>query len=213
MILPAHSVDAHIRLNSCGTIGHRSRRLRAARVKLRYHEPRATISLNPHGIAMGEYTLNINGKSLQVSAPAEESLLSVLRNRLDLTGTKYGCGEGQCGACTVLLNGQATRSCLTPVNAVAGAKVVTIEGLERDGRLTPVQEAFLEEGAFQCGYCTSGMIMSATSLLNEEHDPTDEKIIAGMNGNVCRCGTYPRIVQAVKLASRLAAQEAKNERR
>jgi aerobic-type carbon monoxide dehydrogenase small subunit (CoxS/CutS family) len=162
---------------------------------------------------MGEYTLNINGKSLQVSAPAEESLLSVLRNRLDLTGTKYGCGEGQCGACTVLLNGQATRSCLTPVNAVAGAKVVTIEGLERDGRLTPVQEAFLEEGAFQCGYCTSGMIMSATSLLNEEHDPTDEKIIAGMNGNVCRCGTYPRIVQAVKLASRLAAQEAKNERR
>jgi aerobic-type carbon monoxide dehydrogenase small subunit (CoxS/CutS family) len=153
--------------------------------------------------AMGEYTLSVNGKSLRVNVPDEESLLSVLRNRLDLTGTKYGCGEGQCGACTVLLNGRVTRSCLTPVSAAAGAKIVTIEGLEQDGKLSPVQEAFLEEGAFQCGYCTAGMIMSATSLLNETHDPSEEQIVAGMDGNVCRCGTYPRIVQAVRLASRL----------
>jgi aerobic-type carbon monoxide dehydrogenase small subunit (CoxS/CutS family) len=158
---------------------------------------------------MGEYTLSVNGKNLRVNAPAEESLLSVLRNRLDLTGTKYGCGEGQCGACTVLLNGQATRSCLTSVSTAAGAKIVTIEGLEENGQLSPVQQAFLEEGAFQCGYCTSGMIMQATSLLAEQHTPTDEQIVKGMNGNVCRCGTYPRIVQAVKLASRLSAQEAR----
>ena len=157
---------------------------------------------------MGETTLSVNGKSLRVNAPADESLLSVLRNRLELTGTKYGCGEGQCGACTVLLNGKATRSCLTTVAAAAGAKIVTIEGLEQDGRLSPVQEAFLEEGAFQCGYCTSGMIMSATSLLNETHDPSEEQIVAGMDGNVCRCGTYPRIVEAVRLASRLAGGRA-----
>jgi aerobic-type carbon monoxide dehydrogenase small subunit (CoxS/CutS family) len=162
---------------------------------------------------MGEYTLSVNGRSLRVTAPAEESLLSVLRNRLDLTGTKYGCGEGQCGACTVLMNGQATRSCLTPVSAAAAGKIITIEGLERNGKLSPAQEAFLEEGAFQCGYCTAGMIMSATSLLNETHEPTEQQIVTGMNGNVCRCGTYPRIVQAVKLASRLAAQEARNDRR
>ena len=157
---------------------------------------------------MSEITLNVNGKILRVNAPAEESLLSVLRNRLELTGTKYGCGEGQCGACTVLMNGRATRSCLTPVSAVAAAKIVTIEGIEQDGKLSPVQAAFLEEGAFQCGYCTAGMIMSATALLNETHDPSDEQIVTGMDGNVCRCGTYPRIVQAVKLASRLAGGRA-----
>jgi aerobic-type carbon monoxide dehydrogenase small subunit (CoxS/CutS family) len=162
---------------------------------------------------MGEYTLSVNGESLRVTAPADESLLSVLRSRLDLTGTKYGCGEGQCGACTVLVNGQAARSCLTPVSAAQGAKIVTIEGLEQNGKLSHVQEAFLEEGAFQCGYCTAGMIMSATSLLRQTHNPAEEQIVTAMNGNVCRCGTYPRIVQAVRLASRLAAQEARNERR
>ena len=162
---------------------------------------------------MGEYTLNINGKGQRVSAPAEETLLSVLRNRLDLTGAKYGCGEGQCGACTVLLDGRAARSCLTPVSAAAGAKIITVEGLEHDGKLTPVQQAFLEEGAFQCAYCTRGMIMSATSLLSEVREPTEEQIVSGMNGNICRCGTYPRIVAAVRLASRYAAQEASNERR
>jgi len=163
---------------------------------------------------MGEYTLNINGRNQRVSAPAEETLLSVLRNRLDLTGAKYGCGEGQCGACTVLLDGRAARSCITPVSAAAGASIVTIEGLERDGKLTPVQQAFLEEGAFQCGYCTSGMIMQATSLLSETSEATEEQIVSGMNGNICRCGTYPRIVQAVRMASRHAAtQEAKHEHR
>ena len=155
---------------------------------------------------MGQYTLHVNGGEMRVSAPADEPLLWVLRNRLDLTGTKYGCGEGQCGACTVLLDGKATRSCLTAVSDAAGSKIVTIEGLEQNGHLTPVQEAFLHEGAFQCGYCTSGMILQATSLLNETHAPTEQQIVDGMNGNVCRCGTYPRIVAAVRMASRLAGQ-------
>ncbi|HEY2860488.1 MAG TPA: (2Fe-2S)-binding protein [Terracidiphilus sp.] len=155
---------------------------------------------------MGEYTLNLNGKSVHVQAPADEPLLSVLRNRLDLTGTKYGCGEAQCGACTVLINGRSTRSCITPVSAATGTQITTIEGLEQNGKLSPVQEAFLEEGAFQCGYCTAGMIMAATSLLNESHELTEEQIVSGMNGNVCRCGTYPRIVAAVRLASRLSTQ-------
>jgi aerobic-type carbon monoxide dehydrogenase small subunit (CoxS/CutS family) len=150
---------------------------------------------------MRDFVLNVNGAQFKVSAPPEETLLSILRNRLDLTGTKYGCGEGQCGACTVLLDGRATRSCMTPVSAAASAKIITIEGLEREGKLTRVQQAFLDEGAFQCGYCTSGMILSATALLREKPDPTDEQIINAMNGNVCRCGAYPRILDAVKRAS------------
>lgn len=150
---------------------------------------------------MSKYLLNINGKSYPVEAPEEETLLSVLRNRLNLTGTKYGCGEGQCGACTVLMNGAPTRSCSIPAAAAAGAKVVTIEGLEHEGQLTPVQEAFLEEGAYQCGYCTSGMIMSATALLRDNHAPSEEQILDAMNGNVCRCGTYPRVLAAIKRAS------------
>lgn len=155
---------------------------------------------------MPDYVLNVNGTRLHVTAPAEETLLSVLRNRLDLTGTKYGCGEGQCGACTVLLDGRATRSCLMPVSAAASAKITTIEGLEQHGLLTPLQQVFLDEGAFQCGYCTSGMIMSATSLLRDTHSPSEEQIVEAMNGNVCRCGTYPRIVAAVQHAARLSAQ-------
>jgi aerobic-type carbon monoxide dehydrogenase small subunit (CoxS/CutS family) len=155
---------------------------------------------------MPDYVLNVNGTRLHVTAPAEETLLSVLRNRLDLTGTKYGCGEGQCGACTVLLDGRATRSCLMPVSAIASAKITTIEGLEQHGALTPLQQAFLDEGAFQCGYCTSGMIMSATSLLRDAHNPSEAQIVEAMNGNLCRCGTYPRIVAAVQRASRLSAQ-------
>jgi aerobic-type carbon monoxide dehydrogenase small subunit (CoxS/CutS family) len=153
---------------------------------------------------MGDYVLDVNGTTLHVSAPADEPLLSVLRNRLNLTGTKYGCGEGQCGACTVLLNGVAARSCLTSVSTAANAKIVTIEGLEQHGALTAVQQAFLDEESFQCGYCTSGMIMSATSLLRKTPDPTDEQIVAAMNGNICRCGTYPRIVQAVRRAAHAA---------
>ena len=150
---------------------------------------------------MSKFTLNINGKNHTVDAPQDETLLSVIRNRLDLTGTKYGCGEGQCGACTVLMDGAPTRSCSIPAAAAAGTKITTIEGLEQSGHLTPVQDAFLKEGAFQCGYCTSGMIMSATALLRDNHAPTDEQILTAMNGNVCRCGTYPRILAAIKRAS------------
>ena len=150
---------------------------------------------------MGELVLNVNGKTHKVDAPEEETLLSVLRNRLNLTGTKYGCGEGQCGACTVLMDGAVTRSCSIPAAATAGAKITTIEGLEVNGRLTVVQQAFLDEGAFQCGYCTSGMIMSATALLRDMKKPNDEQILGAMNGNVCRCGTYPRILEAIKRAS------------
>jgi aerobic-type carbon monoxide dehydrogenase small subunit (CoxS/CutS family) len=157
---------------------------------------------------MGDYVLDVNGARLRVSAPADESLLSVLRNRLNLTGTKYGCGEGQCGACTVLLNGVATRSCLTPVSAAAKAKIVTIEGLEQRGALNAVQQAFLDEEAFQCGYCTSGMVMSATSLLSKTPNPSDEQIVGAMNGNICRCGTYPRIVQAIRRAAHAAEKGA-----
>ena len=155
---------------------------------------------------MGEFVLNVNGVQMRASASPEESLLSVLRNQLNLTGTKYGCGEGQCGACTVLLNGRAMRSCLTPVSAAANAKIVTIEGLETDGKLSSVQLAFLDEGAFQCGYCTSGMILSATSLLHQTPHPSDDQIVAAMNGNVCRCGTYPRIIEAVRRAAGTTAR-------
>jgi len=150
---------------------------------------------------MSKFLLQVNGKSYDVNAPADETLLSVLRNHLNLTGTKYGCGEGQCGACTVLMDGAPTRSCSIPAPAAAGTKITTIEGLELDGRLTRVQQAFLEEGAFQCGYCTSGMIMSATALLRDTHSPNHEQILDAMNGNVCRCGTYPRILAAIKRAS------------
>jgi aerobic-type carbon monoxide dehydrogenase small subunit (CoxS/CutS family) len=136
-----------------------------------------------------------------VDASPERSLLSVLRDDLDLTGTKYGCGEGQCGACTVLLNGKATRSCITPVSEAAGKQITTIEGLEREGRLHPLQEAFLETGAMQCGYCTPGMILSGVALLKENPKPTEADIVHSLQGNICRCGTYPRIVAAVRMAA------------
>ena len=150
---------------------------------------------------MSVFVLKINGEERRVEAPPEESLLSVLRNRLELTGTKYGCGEGQCGACTVLLDGQPTRSCRTPASAAAGRKITTIEGLARDGGLHPVQQAFLEQEAFQCAYCTSGMIMSAAGLLSANPHPSAEEILRSMNGNICRCGTYPRILAAVQQAA------------
>jgi aerobic-type carbon monoxide dehydrogenase small subunit (CoxS/CutS family) len=147
------------------------------------------------------FTLSVNGAEHKLDVPSDLPLLSALRDELNLTGTKYGCGEGQCGACTVLLNGNPIRSCRTPVSAAAGKKIVTIEGLEHNGQLHPVQQAFLEREAFQCGYCTSGMIMSAVALLDQTASPTDEQIIRRMDGNVCRCGTYPRIVAAIHQAA------------
>ena len=146
--------------------------------------------------------LRINNTQHSVEADPDATLLSVLRDRLELTGTKYGCGEGQCGACTVLIDGRARRSCLTTVSSVGGAHVLTIEGLENDGRLHPVQQAFLDEDAFQCAYCTSGMILAGVAFLKDHPNPTEAEIARGMNGNVCRCGTYPRIVAAVRRASR-----------
>jgi len=148
-----------------------------------------------------KYSLRINGQSFSVDADPDASLLSVLREQLDLTGTKYGCGEGQCGACTVLMDGRAHRSCVTPVSTATGKSIVTIEGLAKDDHLHPVQQAFLEEGAMQCAYCTSGMIMSAVSLLNNRENPTDSEILQFMQGNICRCGTYPRIIAAIRRAS------------
>lgn len=145
--------------------------------------------------------LEINGTRRAVNASPERSLLSVLRDDLDLTGAKYGCGEGQCGACTVLLDGQAMRSCITHVSEAVGKRITTVEGLERDGRLHPLQEAFLETGAMQCGYCTPGMILNGVSLLGGNASPTDAEIVHAMQGNICRCGTYPRIVAAVRMAA------------
>jgi aerobic-type carbon monoxide dehydrogenase small subunit (CoxS/CutS family) len=150
---------------------------------------------------MASLTLIVNGGTQTVEAPPDEPLLSVLRNRLQLTGTKYGCGEGECGACTVLLDGKPVRSCRTRAGDAAGKKITTIEGLEQNGHLHPLQQAFLDQEAFQCAYCTPGMIMAAAGLLARNPTPTDEEIAHGMNGNICRCGTYPRIVAAVRQAS------------
>jgi nicotinate dehydrogenase subunit A len=146
--------------------------------------------------------LNVNGTSRSVSVDSQESLLSVLRDQLNLTGSKYGCGEGQCGACTVLIDGTARRSCITRVGTVGDKKITTIEGLATGDRLHPLQQAFLDEAAMQCAYCTSGMIMSAASLLNQNANPSENEIIDFMEGNVCRCGTYPRIVAAIQKAAK-----------
>ena len=145
--------------------------------------------------------LYVNGSRLRIDAESDRSLLSVLRDDLDLTGSKYGCGEGQCGACTVLIEGQATRACVTKLGAAAGKKIVTIEGIEKNGRLHPLQEAFLEADALQCGYCTPGMIMSSVALLSRNPTPSEQDIIRSMEGNICRCGTYPRIVTAIRRAA------------
>ena len=152
--------------------------------------------------------LNVNGKRRTVDVEASVSLLSVLRNDLDLTGTKYGCGEGRCGACTVLLNGQLTRSCVTQVGRAAGKQITTIEGLEKDGKLHPLQEAFIKADAMQCAFCTSGMIMAATALLSKNARPSRDEIVSGMNRNICRCGVYQRIIEAIQVAS---AQTANRE--
>ena len=145
--------------------------------------------------------LLVNNKKYSVEASPDESLLNVLRNHLDLTGSKYGCGEGACGACTVLINGTSTRSCVTPAKNAVGKGVTTIEGLAENGNLHPVQKAFLKVDVFQCAYCAPGMIMSAVSLLERKPKPTEQEIQSAMQGNICRCGTYPRIVKAIQEAA------------
>jgi aerobic-type carbon monoxide dehydrogenase small subunit (CoxS/CutS family) len=148
-----------------------------------------------------QFDLRVNGRTHRVTAEAADSLLSVLRDDLNLTGSKFGCGEGHCGACTVLIDGSALRSCVVRLGAVAGKPITTIEGLANGDRLHPVQEAFLQAEAFQCGYCTPGMVMATVALLDQHPEPTETDIARVLDRNVCRCGTYPRIVKAIKAAA------------
>jgi aerobic-type carbon monoxide dehydrogenase small subunit (CoxS/CutS family) len=146
-------------------------------------------------------SFTVNGAKRTVTTDPARSLLDVLREDLGLTGAKYGCGEGRCGACSVLMDGKRVFSCVVPASAAAGTTITTIEGLVAGGSLHPVQEAFLAEGAMQCGYCTSGMILTAAALLEKNADPTDEEIVAGMDGNICRCNGYPKIQRAIRRAA------------
>jgi len=152
--------------------------------------------------------IHVNGSEFPINADAGRSLLSVIRDDLALTGTKYGCGEGQCGACTVLVDGKRVRSCVTRIDATRGKQIRTIEGLATGPVLHPVQQAFLDADALQCGYCTTGMIMSAVALLNEQPAPDREAIVAFMDKNICRCCTYPRIVTAIERAARAVKEAA-----
>src|SRR5258708_1355023 len=147
--------------------------------------------------------LVVNGVRQRVQSDPDRPLLYVLRDELDLTGAKYGCGEGQCGACTVLVDGVAVRSCQMPTRTAQGKSITTIEGLSAGGRLHPVQEAFIEAEAMQCGYCTPGMILASVSFLKKNPKPSAAEVAAGLQRNVCRCGTYPRIVAAVRMAGQL----------
>ena len=147
--------------------------------------------------------LEVNGKKYPVQYDPETPLLYVLHDELGLTGSKYGCGEGQCGACTVLIGGAPRRSCQIATSAAAGKPITTIEGLETDGRLHPVQQAFLDAGAFQCAYCTPGMIVSSVALLQSNPNPSAADIAQFLQGNICRCGTQPRIVDAVQRAAKI----------
>lgn len=142
--------------------------------------------------------LIVNGESKSVTTDPDRPLLEVLREDFHLTGTKYGCGEGRCGACTVVADGKSTHSCVTPVGSVDGQKIVTIEGLATDGQLHPIQQAFVDEGASQCGYCTAGMIMTLFSLLEEKSQPSDAEVLSKMEGNLCRCCNYVRLLSAVR---------------
>jgi aerobic-type carbon monoxide dehydrogenase small subunit (CoxS/CutS family) len=157
---------------------------------------------------MATIRLAINQKTYSIDVNPQTTLLTVLREYLDLTGSKYGCGEGQCGACTVLLDGKAQRSCITRVGSIGQKQITTIEGLAQGNQLHPVQQAFLDVGAMQCGYCTSGMIMSAVALLKQNPSPSDAQIIDAMDGNICRCGTYPRIVNAIQKAAKTGGASA-----
>jgi aerobic-type carbon monoxide dehydrogenase small subunit (CoxS/CutS family) len=146
-------------------------------------------------------TMTVNGRPTTLKSPPDRLLLEVLREDLALTGTKYGCGEGSCGACTVLLDGRPTFSCSTRMGDVAGKSITTIEGLSLGDELHPVQAAFLKDAAFQCGYCTPGMIMAAAALLEKTPSPDEAQIVEAMNGHICRCCTYPRIITAVRDAA------------
>ncbi len=157
---------------------------------------------------MATIRLTVNGKLRSVDTEPERPLLDVLREDLGLTGTKYGCGEGQCRVCTVLMDGKAVSSCVTPARMAEGKKIVTIEGLASGKRLHPVQQAFLDEDAMQCGYCTPGMIIRTVSLLESNPTPTEAQIIEGLNGNLCRCSGYVRAVAAVKRAAGAAQKRA-----
>ncbi len=150
---------------------------------------------------MADISFTLNGNDVKFSVDGERPLLSVLRTEAGLTGTKYGCGRGLCGACTVIVENKAVRSCIYPVRLADGKKVVTIEGLAKDGKLHPIQEAFVKHDAFQCGYCTAGMIMNAYGLLMSNPRPSEQDIINSMEGNLCRCGAHVRIVEAVKTAA------------
>jgi len=146
-------------------------------------------------------SFKLNGKPVSVVVEGDESLLTVIRTNLDQTGTKYGCGMGECGACTVIMDNETVRSCMLLVEDVAGKEITTIEGLSVDENLHPIQEAFVEHDAMQCGFCTSGMIMTAEGLLNSNPNPTRTEIIEGMDANLCRCGSYNRIVDAIETAA------------
>lgn len=151
---------------------------------------------------MPQFRLQVNGKEHLIDTPGDRPLLDVLREDLHLTGTKYGCGEGQCRACSVLIDGKAAISCVTPIRAVAGKKITTIEALAPDGKLHAVQQAFVDEGAAQCGYCTPGMVVRTVALLQTNPKPTDAQIIEALDGNICRCCGYPRILAAVRRVAR-----------
>ncbi len=155
------------------------------------------------------HELKINGKAVRVEVDRDRTLLGVLREDLGLTGTKYGCGEGRCGACTVLIDGQPARSCRTKIGVVGSREVTTIEGISTDGVLHPLQRAFLEADALQCGYCTSGMIVAASALLRQNPDPSREEIVEFLDGNICRCGTYQRIIRAIRLAAQSRKEAAR----
>ena len=154
-------------------------------------------------------TLHVNDGQYRIESDTARSLLNVLRNELSLTGSKYGCGEGQCGACTVLIDGRPRRSCITPVGAVAEKRIKTIESMEKNGQLHPLQEAFVEREAMQCGYCTAGMILSGVALLEKNQNPSENEIVRSMNGIIWRCGTYPRIVDAIRQAAEMMQGDAK----
>src|SRR3954471_20904823 len=180
---------------------HRQLIRAASRGKLLAQTPESEAGRMPSAISF-----TVNGKQTTVETDPQRTLLEVLREDLQLTGTKYGCGEGACGACGVLIDGRRIFSCSTTAQEVAGKSITTIEGIAMGDQLHPVQQAFLEEKSFQCGYCTAGMIINCVALLKRNSNPTEEEICSAMNGNICRCCTYPRIVDAVKRASAIAKE-------